>query len=72
VKISTWKVLCFCVSAAASSQAFANSACDANDILTIVSASDDGLYEETHGPENTIDTNLDPDSRWSNESQGTP
>ena len=52
--------------------AMANSACDANDSLVIVSATDDGLYEETHGPENSIDGNLDPDSRWSNESQGSP
>lgn len=50
----------------------ANSACDANDILTIVSATDDGLYEETHGPENSIDGNLEAESRWSNESQSTP
>lgn len=52
--------------------ATANKACDANDLLTIVSATDDGLYEETHGPENSIDGNLDAESRWSNESQGTP
>jgi hypothetical protein len=50
----------------------ANSACDANDVLTIISATDDGLYEETHGPENTIDGDLDADSRWSNQSQGGP
>lgn len=50
----------------------ANSACDANDSLVIVSATDDGLYEETHGPENSIDGDLVPDSRWSTESQGTP
>ena len=52
--------------------AYANSACDANDPLTIVSATDDGLYEETHGPENSIDGNLKAESRWSNESQGLP
>lgn len=54
------------------SEAAANAACDANAALTIVSATDDGLYEETHGPENTIDRDLDPESRWSNESQGAP
>ena len=52
--------------------AYANSACDSNAALTIISATDDGLYEETHGPENTIDGNLDAESRWSNQSQGTP
>lgn len=52
--------------------AFANSACDASDPLTVISATDDGLYEETHGPENIIDGNFDPDSRWSNQSQGEP
>ena len=40
-------------------------------MLTIVSATDDGLYEETHGPENTIDKNFDAESRWSSESQGS-
>lgn len=54
------------------SQAFANTACDGTGPLTIISATDDGLYEETHGPENTIDGNFDPDSRWSNQGQGTP
>ncbi len=49
---------------------FANEACDGNDVLTIVSATDDGLYEETHGPENVIDGNLDPESRWSSQSEG--
>ena len=52
--------------------AYANQACDANAELTIISAVDDGTFEETHGPENTIDKDLDPDSRWSNESQGSP
>ena len=50
----------------------ANSECDSNDNLTIVSATDDGLYEETHGPENTIDGDLQAESRWSSQSQGTP
>ena len=49
----------------------ANTACDGNGALTIISATDDGLYEETHGPENIIDGNFDADSRWSNESQGS-
>ncbi len=49
-----------------------NSSCEANDPLVIVSATDDGLYEETHGPENTLDDNFDPASRWSNQSLGTP
>ncbi len=53
-------------------QAFANTACDGVGSLTIVSATDDGLYEETHGPENAIDGDFDPDSRWSNQGQGTP
>ena len=38
--------------------------------MTIIAATDDGLHEETHGPENTIDGSLEPESRWSNESQG--
>lgn len=50
----------------------ANTVCDGNDVLTIVSATDDGLYEENHGPHNTIDGNFDPDSRWSNLGQGAP
>jgi len=72
VKLGPWNSLCFCMISVFSSQALANTACDANDNLTIVSATDDGLYEETHGPENTIDGDMDPDSRWSSESQGTP
>lgn len=50
----------------------ANTACNANDVLTIISAKDDGLYEETHGPDNLIDGDLKADSRWSNQSQGEP
>lgn len=50
----------------------ANTPCDGNGPLTIISATDDGLSEETHGPENTIDGDLAPDSRWSNQSQGGP
>lgn len=52
--------------------AHANTACDAADSLTIVSATDDGLYDEAYGPHNTIDGLIDPESRWSNESQGAP
>ena len=72
MKIGFWKILCFGGALAASSSGLANSACDASDSLTIISATDDGLYEETHGPENTIDGNMDAESRWSNQSQGTP
>ena len=50
--------------------AFAQDACDSPRQLTVISATDEGLYEETHGPENTIDGNMDGDSRWSSESQG--
>lgn len=60
------------MAALAGAPALANPACDATGPLTIVSATDDGLFEETHGPENTIDGNFDPDSRWSNQGQGTP
>jgi len=62
----------FILACAAGTPAFAQSACEVDRQLTIVSATDEGLYEETHGPENTIDGNLDPDSRWSSESQGGP
>ena len=72
VKISLLKTLCFCFAVAPGSQVLANSACDADDSLIIISATDDGLYEETHGPENTIDGDMDADSRWSNQSQGAP
>ena len=50
----------------------ANNACDANTPLTIISATDDGLFEETHGPDKLIDGKLEADSRWSNQSQGDP
>ncbi|WP_394155080.1 polysaccharide lyase family 7 protein [Loktanella salsilacus] len=52
--------------------AYAQDACDSPRQLTIVSATDEGLYEETHGPENTIDGDMDAESRWSSESQGGP
>lgn len=50
----------------------ASAACEGSAPLTIVSATDDGFYEETHGPENSIDGDFDPDSRWSNLGQGEP
>ena len=63
----------FIVAALSSStSALASMSCQGNEPLTIVSATDDGLYEETHGPENTIDGNFDPESRWSNLGQGEP
>lgn len=62
----------FLLACAAGTPAFAQSVCEADRALTIVSATDEGLYEETHGPENTIDGDFDPDSRWSSESQGGP
>lgn len=52
--------------------AIAADTCPGDAALTIVSATDDGLYEETHGPENAIDGDFDPDSRWSNLGQGEP
>jgi len=76
LKTKYWKAGLFCIAtfwcASVSTQAHAQSACDTSDDLTIVSATDDGLYEETHGPENTIDGSLDAESRWSNQSLGTP
>ncbi len=69
---SNWIVMGACVASVIGTQAMANAACDANESLTIISATDDGLYEETHGPENAIDGNFDPDSRWSNQGLGTP
>lgn len=72
MKKTLFKTVGFCVASVIGVPAFANMACDATGSLTIISATDDGLYEETHGPENTIDGNFDPDSRWSNQGQGTP
>lgn len=72
MKNTTMKTLGFCVASVIGTQGYANTACDANDSLTIISATDDGLFEETHGPENTIDGDMDADSRWSNQSQGSP
>lgn len=64
--------VCFCLASVAGTAAIASNSCEVSRTLTIISATDDGLYEETHGPENTIDGNFDPDSRWSNQSQGAP
>jgi len=72
MRFGTYKLVCFFILASSCSPLLANTACDSNEILTIISATDDGLYEETHGPENTIDGNLDAESRWSSESQGSP
>ncbi len=72
LKLHFWKAICVGFAYVLNSQGIANAACDANRSLTIVAATDDGLYEETHGPENTIDGDLDPESRWSNQSQGAP
>ncbi len=54
------------------SQAAANETCDATGGLTIISATDDGLYDDVYGPHNVIDGSTDPKSRWSNESLGAP
>jgi len=67
-----WKSVVMALAAVLSPPAFSQSPCAGDDFLTIVSATDDGLFEETHGPENTIDGNFDADSRWSNQGQGTP
>ena len=51
----------------------ANTACDGDAPLTIISATDDGMFDDvSHSPASLLDGNLDPDSRWSNESQGSP
>lgn len=72
MKKFTISTACFCLASVVSSPSLANLACDAVGDLTIVSATDDGFFEETHGPENTIDGNLDAESRWSNQSEGAP
>ena len=53
-------------------QAMAQEHCTTNDTLTVFSSTDDGRYEETHGPDNALDNNFDPESRWSNLGQGQP
>lgn len=51
----------------------ANTACDGIGPLTIISATDDGMFDDvSHSPASLLDGSLDPDSRWSNESQGSP
>ena len=44
--------------------------CDGNDLINIVAATDNGLSGMSNGPEEAIDDNLDPGSRW--ESSGDP
>ncbi len=61
-----------CIATVIGTQVLANSACDANDSLTIISATDDGLFDDIYGPHNVIDGVTDPTSRWSNESLGAP
>jgi hypothetical protein len=51
----------------------ANTACDGTGPLTIIAATDDGMFDDvSHSPASLLDGSLDPDSRWSNESQGSP
>ncbi|PWQ94245.1 polysaccharide lyase family 7 protein [Leucothrix arctica] len=51
----------------------ANTACDGSGPLTIISATDDGMFDDvSHSPASLLDGSTDPDSRWSNESQGSP
>ncbi|MEM9682689.1 MAG: polysaccharide lyase family 7 protein, partial [Pseudomonadota bacterium] len=71
MKKATWKIVGACAASILGAQA-ANAACDANDGLTIVSATDDGLYDDLYGPHNVIDGIVEPGSRWSNESLGAP
>ena len=53
--------------------ASANTACDGVGPLTIIYATDDGMFDDvSHSPASLLDGSLDPDSRWSNESQGSP
>ena len=66
--VGVFALACFSLS----TPAFAALSCADNKPLTIISATDDGLYEETHGPENVIDGDFDPESRWSNLGQGEP
>ena len=72
MKQTSLKAVSFCLASVLATQAFANDACDANSALTIISATDDGLYDDIYGPHNAIDGSTDPKSRWSNESTGTP
>ena len=69
IRASTAACLALCCQLAT---AQVNTACDGNSPLTIVSATDDGLYSDNYGPENTIDNSLEVESRWSNQSQGAP
>ncbi|MFY0596645.1 MAG: polysaccharide lyase family 7 protein [Cognatishimia sp.] len=64
--------VCTLATVALVSQASANTSCDAHGPLTIISATDDGLFDDVYGPHNAIDGDMEPTSRWSNESQGAP
>ncbi len=52
--------------------ALASIACEDDNPLTIISATDDGLFDESYGAHNVLDGNFDPESRWSNLGQGEP
>lgn len=52
-----------------SSSSVASEACTETAPLVISAATDDGSHDG-HGPENTIDGSLNPDSRWSSEGDG--
>ena len=58
MKQTALKTAGICLASVLGTQAIANPECDATGNLTIVSAVDDGLYEETHGPENSIEPSV--------------
>lgn len=73
MKHSSWTAVGMCLASVIGTQAYAaNATCDATDSLTIISATDDGMYDDIYGPHNVIDGVVDPSSRWSNESLGAP
>lgn len=72
MKHAKWLTAGACLVSVLGTHSLANPACDANDSLTIVSATDDGLYDDIYGPHNIIDGVIEPGSRWSNESLGAP
>lgn len=72
MKHNTRRLAGLCIASLIGTQALANSACDATAPVIIVSATDDGQYDDIYGPHNVIDGVLDPSSRWSNESLGAP
>ncbi|MCW5615197.1 MAG: polysaccharide lyase family 7 protein [Rhodocyclaceae bacterium] len=69
IRIST--AACFALSFHALA-AHANTACDGNGPLTILSATDDGSYSDNYSPDKSIDGKLEAESRWSSQSQGVP